>query len=123
MKLKIRKKVAVLALLNLCLAVITTIGVKSIPVNAITMTIRDAGIKEYNGIKNDQAFAWTASDQVGFVSAEIQIAGNPNYFRGYNSSNTGWVQTAQITYPSSKVGGLHWAGTSKDICDSKLTLP
>ena len=109
----------------ICLGVLATIGVKSISANAKTMTIKDAGIKEYNGVSKDQAFAWTSSNEVGFVDAIIEVGASPkNYFLGYKASNTGWVQTNQVTYPSSQVRGNHWAGVSgEDVCDSAITYP
>lgn len=122
MKLKIRKKIMASNLFVICLALISTLGFKSMPVNAITIT--NSGISEYNGILNDQAFAWTGANVTGFVSAQIEVAGVPNYFIGYQSSSTGWVQTNQVTYKSSQARGHHWAGISGiDVCDSDMTYP
>ncbi|WP_418223237.1 hypothetical protein [Clostridium isatidis] len=117
MRLKIRKKIVASTLTAVCLGVIAT----SMTANAIAIT--NAGIKEYNGIFNDQAFAWTGADAVDFVSAEIEIGSSyGSTFIGYKESLTGWVQTDQLTYKSAQVRGLHWAGPASGGANA-ITYP
>lgn len=113
-----RKKIVSSILTVICLSLIVTTTIDSKSVNALAIT--KAGITEYNGIINDQAFAWTGADAVVYVYAIIEL-GNKT-FVGFKDSQTGWVQTPQVSYKSSDARGNHYAESSTDSV-TLLTYP
>mgnify|MGYP006934639958 CR=1 FL=1 len=106
--LKFRKKITALTLVIFGFGIIAAVSFNVISASAATLS--DYGIKEYNGVFKDQAFAWSGSNDSDYVSAEIEAG--LNNFLGFTDDWDGWVQTPQVSYRSTTARGLHSAGSS-----------
>lgn len=109
MFMKTRKKVVGVGLSIICFGVIALPNLKSITASALE--IDRYGIRQYKGIIKNQAYSWTGTDQKAKVLAEIEISYGK--FIGTTESDTGWVQTPQVSYNKVDARGSHLAGIGK----------
>lgn len=105
MKLKLKKRIAILTL------AITVCGTLQISNVVKADSIVSKGTKEYNGTFRDQAFAWTGSNISGNVKASV--VRSSDYSCIVDSTDTdGYIQNPQTSYWSTAVIGLHASETA-----------
>lgn len=91
----------------MCSTVMASI-ISILSVNALALKMTSYGVKEYNGVLNDQAFSWTGADVKCTVDAKVVNSSNWANIVSRREYD-GHVQTPQVTYKKANVMGMHLA--------------